>query len=98
MQANLVAGMKWFLGTYTSRFNRRRDSVEPYLPTQGGASKASIFEGIAPHHQEMLTSFRLAPLDMGLNGVSPHHDASRNQGGYWAMFMSISIDHFGQEN
>src|SRR5215203_5003085 len=22
-QANLVAGMKWFLGTYTSRFNRK---------------------------------------------------------------------------
>ena len=22
-RANLVAGMKWFLGTYTSRFNRR---------------------------------------------------------------------------
>ncbi len=22
-QPNLVAGMKWFLGTYTSRFNRR---------------------------------------------------------------------------
>jgi REP element-mobilizing transposase RayT len=22
-QANLVGGMKWFLGTYTSRFNRR---------------------------------------------------------------------------
>ncbi len=22
-KANLVAGMKWFLGTYTSRFNRR---------------------------------------------------------------------------
>jgi hypothetical protein len=22
-QANLVAGMKWFLGTYTARFNRR---------------------------------------------------------------------------
>jgi hypothetical protein len=22
-QANLAAGMKWFLGTYTSRFNRR---------------------------------------------------------------------------
>jgi putative transposase len=22
-QANLVAGMKWFLGTYTGRFNRR---------------------------------------------------------------------------
>ena len=23
LQGNLVAGMKWFLGTYTSRFNRR---------------------------------------------------------------------------
>src|SRR2546428_4080792 len=22
-QANLIGGMKWFLGTYTSRFNRR---------------------------------------------------------------------------
>ena len=22
-KGNLVAGMKWFLGTYTSRFNRR---------------------------------------------------------------------------
>jgi len=22
-KANLVAGMKWFLGTYTARFNRR---------------------------------------------------------------------------
>ena len=26
-QANLVAGMKWFLGTYTSRFNRRHKLV-----------------------------------------------------------------------
>ncbi len=24
-QANLVAGMKWFLGTYTTRFNRRHN-------------------------------------------------------------------------
>src|SRR5262249_6221493 len=26
-QPNLVAGMKWFLGTYTSRFNRRHKLV-----------------------------------------------------------------------
>jgi REP element-mobilizing transposase RayT len=25
--ANLVAGMKWFLGTYTNRFNRRHEQV-----------------------------------------------------------------------
>src|SRR6202007_1063182 len=27
--ANLVAGMKWFLGTYTSRFNRRQKEFKP---------------------------------------------------------------------
>src|SRR5205823_7979346 len=26
-QANLVAGMKWFLGTFTSRFNHRHELV-----------------------------------------------------------------------
>ena len=28
-QANLVVGMKWFLGTYTARFNRRHKGVSP---------------------------------------------------------------------
>ena len=30
-QPNLVSGMKWLLGTYTSRYNRRRQSV-PSVP------------------------------------------------------------------
>ena len=30
-QANLVAGMQWFLGTYTSRFNRRHKWTEADL-------------------------------------------------------------------
>src|ERR1700690_532883 len=29
-QGNLVAGMKWFLGTYTSRFNRRKGVSPAY--------------------------------------------------------------------
>ena len=29
-RANLVAGMKWFLGTYTSRFNRRH-KLRPFV-------------------------------------------------------------------
>ena len=28
-QANLVAGMKWFLGTYTSRYHRRQKEFKP---------------------------------------------------------------------
>jgi REP element-mobilizing transposase RayT len=41
-QPNLVAGMKWFLGTYTSRFNRRH-RLSGHL--FGGRYKALIVEG-----------------------------------------------------
>jgi putative transposase len=41
-QANLVAGMKWFLGTYTSRFNRRHQVVGHLF---GGRYKALIVDG-----------------------------------------------------
>jgi len=39
----------------------------------------------------MLTSFRLAALDMGLNRVSPHHVASRNQGAFSEMIFENQI-------
>jgi REP element-mobilizing transposase RayT len=41
-QANLVAGMKWFLGTYTSRFNRRHRLFGHLF---SGRYKALIVEG-----------------------------------------------------
>ena len=41
-QANLVAGMKWFLGTYTSRFNRRHKLVGHLF---SGRYKALIVDG-----------------------------------------------------
>ena len=41
-QANLVAGMKWFLGTYTSRFNRRHKRVGHLF---SGRYKALIVDG-----------------------------------------------------
>ena len=41
-QANLVAGMKWFLGTYTSRFNRRH-KLSGHL--FGGRYKSLIVDG-----------------------------------------------------
>ena len=40
--ANLVAGMKWFLGTYTSRFNRRH-KLSGHL--FGGRYKSLIVDG-----------------------------------------------------
>jgi putative transposase len=41
-QANLVAGMKWFLGTYTARFNRRH---KLYGHLFSGRYKALIVDG-----------------------------------------------------
>ena len=41
-QANLVAGMKWFLGTYTSRFNRRHELFGHLF---SGRYKSLIVEG-----------------------------------------------------
>ena len=41
-QANLVAGMKWFLGTYTSRYNRRHKEFGHLF---SGRYKALIVEG-----------------------------------------------------
>ncbi len=41
-QANLVAGMKWFLGTYTTRFNRRHGFSGHLF---GGRYKSLIIDG-----------------------------------------------------
>jgi len=41
-QANLVVGMKWFLGTYTSRFNRRQKLFGHLF---SGRYKALVVEG-----------------------------------------------------
>ena len=41
-QGNLVAGMKWFLGTYTSRFNRRHNLCRHLF---SGRYKALIADG-----------------------------------------------------
>jgi REP element-mobilizing transposase RayT len=41
-QGNLVAGMKWFLGTYTSRFNRRHEMFGHLF---SGRYKALIVDG-----------------------------------------------------
>jgi REP element-mobilizing transposase RayT len=42
-QANLVAGMKWFLGTYTGRFNRRHKLFGHLF---SGRYKALIVDGM----------------------------------------------------
>jgi hypothetical protein len=52
-QPNLVAGMKWLLGTYTSRFNCHRALQNQ--PLVGGSKPASLRREI---HNSFLVCFK----------------------------------------
>ena len=53
-QANLVAGMKWFLGTYTGRFNRRHKLVGHLF---SGRYKALIVDGSGAGYLRMVCDY-----------------------------------------
>jgi hypothetical protein len=53
-QANLVAGMKWLLGTYTSRFNRRHKVVGHLF---SGRYKALIVDGSGSRYLQTVCDY-----------------------------------------
>ena len=53
-QANLVAGMKWFLGTFTNRFNRRHRLFGHLF---GGRYKALVVEAEAPGYLKAVCDY-----------------------------------------
>src|SRR2546426_12823276 len=72
-RANLVAGMKWFLGTYTGRFNRRHQ-LSGHLFS--GRYKSLVVDGSGKGY--LRTVCRLCALESGAGeekrkGVSPKH-------------------------
>ena len=52
--ANLIAGMKWLLGTYTIRFNRRHQ-VSGHL--FGGRYKAQLIDETEPHYLRIAVDY-----------------------------------------
>src|SRR5436305_1759006 len=66
-QANLVAGMKWFLGTYTSRFNRRHKEFGHLF---SGRYKAKFVDGSGNGYLKTVCDyFHLNPTRAGLLGA-----------------------------
>ena len=53
-QGNLVAGMKWFLGTYTARFNRRHNLCGHLF---SGRYKAQVVDGESPGYLRTLCEY-----------------------------------------
>jgi REP element-mobilizing transposase RayT len=53
-QGNLVAGMKWFLGTYTARFNRRHNLCGHLF---SGRYKAQVVDGDSPGYLRTLCEY-----------------------------------------
>ena len=66
---------------------RRRGAKTPSSPIcrrkEARVRRASS-DGVT-RYVDMLTSYRLAALDIVLNGVSPHHDASRHRDAFSEM-------------
>jgi len=63
-QPNLVDGMKWFLGTYTQRFNRRHQHWGHLF---GGRYKAQIIDERSPGYLVMAANYvHLNPVRAGL--------------------------------
>jgi len=63
-RANLVAGMKWFLGTYTSRFNRRHQQFGHLF---SGRYKALVVDGESPGYLRTVCDYvHLNPSRAGL--------------------------------
>ena len=67
-EPNLVAGMKWFQGTYTQRFNRRHD-VQGHLFQ--GRYKALPVDGADPEYFRKVSDYiHLNPIRAGLLGAA----------------------------
>ena len=63
-QANLVVGMKWFLGTYTSRFNRRHRLFGHLF---SGRYKALVVDGSGDGYLRTVCDYvHLNPVRAGL--------------------------------
>ena len=62
-QANLVAGMKWFLGTYTVRFNRRHQLTGHLF---SGRYKAQLVSGEGGYLRTVCDYVHLNPVRAGL--------------------------------
>jgi putative transposase len=66
-QPNLVAGMKWFLGTYTSRFNRRHKEFGHVF---SGRYKSLIVDGRGNGYLKTVCDYvHLNPVRAGLLGA-----------------------------
>lgn len=68
-QPNLVVGMKWFLGTYTTRFNRRHQEFGHLF---SGRYKALIVDGSATGYLKSVCDYvHLNPVRAGLVRTRP---------------------------
>jgi len=69
-QPNLVAGMKWFLGTYTGRFNRRHQEFGHVF---SGRYKSLIVDGSGSGYLKSVCDYvHLNPVRAGLSRRSRH--------------------------
>ncbi|MBI4557404.1 MAG: transposase [Candidatus Hydrogenedentes bacterium] len=85
-QANLVAGMKWFLGTYTSRFNRRHKLFGHLF---SGRYKSLIVDGSGNGYVRTVCDYvHLNPARAKL--VAPEHPLREYRWSSWPAYLMSS--------
>jgi putative transposase len=84
-QPNLVAGMKWLLGTYTGRFNRRHQYSGHLF---SGRYKSLIIDERAPGYLKAACDYvHLNPIRAGL--VLPDHPVSEFLWSSYPLYLSV---------
>jgi len=82
-QANLVAGMKWFLGTYTARFNRRHKLFGHLF---SGRYKSLVVDGSGNGYLKAVCDYvHLNPARAGL--VKPEEPLRRFAWSSWPRYL-----------
>jgi REP element-mobilizing transposase RayT len=78
-QPNLAAGMKWFLGTYTARFNRRHKHLGHLF---SGRCKSLVVDGSGNGYLKAVCDYvHLNPVRAGL--VKPEEPLRRFAWSSW---------------
>jgi len=90
-RANLVSGMKWFLGTYTMRFNRRH-SLTGHL--FAGRYKSLLLDGSSSDYLRAACDYvHLNPVRAGLTGAGQALQTYRWSS--YAAYLQPSTGHDG---
>ena len=78
-KANLVAGMKWFLGTYTGRFNRRHKVLGQMAEKAGASHYGEELQESAEEKAQRIVAEEMRKLGWAQADLEQHRKGDRRK-------------------